>query len=433
MPAEQLAILPKSEFSDMDLIQASPFLGQLLGSGQWRPGSFEADEARPETPAREFAKFRKKIGQAALDTEKALDLLRELRIRILLDLTRADLEGRVKPTQIRDLLKNLGETLLFGASVIAEKGLSQKFVHPLTLERMNATAPQVICSLSRLGSGEPFYTTLPAPIFIHSRAAEFSPALKERDLAKARRSRKEWLPAREYFLRQVNRIMAYLRPPEVSMNDFSLMREDFLSAGPPLLPGPLVIKFSALEGHFLNEHPPEQALNLLRLRALVGPKPMAAAVEGLAGQILRTAADLMGHRLKKAVETWFRARAAAAGAPMTPGGLLDIEKTIRILQLKHAADNPNLVTPSPMQALGRLADAGLIEAEQRLVLSRSYNWQWVVTNRLCLFGRRYELTPANLRSGAIDSIACLEGASAKTLGLMKTAQMVIGDLSERHK
>lgn len=422
--------LQKPGFTDMDLIQASPFLRKMMGDGQWkelprRPGrvrSFRASET--------ISEFRKRIRRNAGDPEAALGMLRDLRIRILLDVARADLENRIKPGQVRSLLKNLGETLVYGAGVIAEKNLSRKFVHPLILERMNVRAPQAICSLSRLGGGDPFYTTLPAPVFVHSRAAEFSPALKEMDLIKARRSQKEWLPARDFFFRLVGRIMSYLQPPEVDRNDFNPMAEDYLASGPPILPGTLVIRFSAFEYYFLREQPLKQTLNLLRLRPLEGPTPFRLAIEELTRQVLRAAVIQMDDQLEPRLDAWFRARASAEGVKLMPGGLLDIERIIRLLQLRYSLSDQRLLVPSAINALSRLTEAGVINPEQRSILSRAYNWQWFLTNRLSLFGQRAELKPANLRSGSIDGLSCVEGASNKTLRLMDSAKKVIKDINE---
>jgi len=206
------------------------------------------------------------------------------------------------------------------------------------------------------------------------------------------------------------------------------MGEDHLQDRPVLLPGPLVILFSALEEHFLKHQPLPQALSLLRLRFVVGQERLGHAVETAARETLIRAASRLGRRLRPALNAWFRDRAGAEGLPLVAGGLLDIEKTIRLLQLRYASEDISLLSPSPLKALNLMSQKGLIDPEQRRVLSRSYNWQWFITNRLALFGRRTLLNPKTMKADRFDREVGVEGASAKTLSLMELARALIREL-----
>ncbi|MEW5723344.1 MAG: hypothetical protein AB1896_09575, partial [Thermodesulfobacteriota bacterium] len=257
---------------DAGLFQASPFLSHLVGDGTLKETGRTGPDREDGRPS--LKDFLRGFRRGLEDPEKALLSLRRLRVRTLLALAGDDLAGRSRPHQVRARLRGLSEVLVQGAWWLAEAGLRERYVHPLLLERHNLNPPLAICSLSRLGAGDPWYTTGPAPIFVHSRAAQFAPALTEKDFAAARRTDKEWLPARDYFNRLARRVMSYLSVPDPAGRGFDHMAEDVESDRPPLLPGTLVILMSAFGEHFLGRRPVRERLSLMRLRFLVGQEKL---------------------------------------------------------------------------------------------------------------------------------------------------------------
>jgi glutamine synthetase adenylyltransferase len=439
MPTDLTALFSKREWDDLDLFQASPFLSDLAGEGAFY--KFNNLEAKENVPGQDPASppsiqdFRRRLRKNPGDQEEALLSLRRLRLRTLLALARADLENRVKPHQIRARLKALSEAMVHGAWLVAENALREKYVHPLILERRNVNPPLAICSLSRLGSGDPMYTTAPAPIFVHSRAAEFAPALTEKDFALARRSQKEWLPAREYFHRLAGRTMSYLSVPDPGGKGFGHMAED-QDPATPILPGALVVLLSAFEAHFSNKRPLKERLALMRLRFLVGQEHLGRAVETMAREALLRTAEEFGARLQAGINAWYRERAAVEGWPMIRGGLLDIERGIRLAQFRYAHGDPHFLTPSPLKALDLLTQRDAISADERLVLHRSYSWQWFLANRLSLLGLRSVVNWTALQSGRIkddglDSSLGLPGATDRTIKSIRDAQGLVPRLTRR--
>ncbi len=75
-----------------------------------------------------------------------------------------------------------------------------------------------------------------------------------------------------------------------------------------------------------------------------------------------------------------------------------------------------------------MTQSGLISGDDRLMLSRSYNWQWFVANRLCLLGRREALAGDELKGEALDHEIGQPGASSRTLALMKSAHAFLNEL-----
>ena len=119
---------------------------------------------------------------------------------------------------------------------------------------------------------------------------------------------------------------------------------------------------------------------------------------------------------------------------MIRGGLLDIERTVRLLQFKHGAEQPDLIAPSPLKALDLLSSSGYLDPDERLVLSKSYSWQWFVVNRLSLFGRRQQVDWVGLgreNDGLdyLDRLTGLGGAAEKTVKSIKSARIVLTGLN----
>lgn len=417
-----------SDISDHDLFRLSPFLADLMGDGSLvQPSADTGADADDQMNQLQSVKyFLNHISRILADPEAALRELRRFRIRSLLSLAEADLSASIQPHLLRRRLIRLSEALIQAAWWVAEENLRQRYVHPLLLERRNVNPPLAIFSLSRLGSGDPWYTTGPAPIFVHTRAAEFAPALDEKDFSLARRSGKEWLPARDYFHRLARRVLSFLSAPDAAGKGFNRMAEEHTSpAGPGLLPGTLVVLLSAFEKHFMGRIPVKERLALLRLRFVAGHEQLGAAVQALARDSLSRTARELGPRLGAAVNSWYRERSQTEHLPLDRGSLLDIERGLRLIQFQYAVEDPGFLEPSPTKSLERLADQGIISKEQRYILNRSYNWQWFVINRLSLLGRRTAAPWQAIKTGKLDEQLDLANAGTKTTMLMKSAHEVL--------
>lgn len=434
--AKSVTINASIRMSDKELILNSPFLEHLVGDGEWKdiPQSGSEELIPGNDEAQSIKEFRVDFRRSLNDPEKALLSLRRMRVRSMLALARADLDDQIKPHQIRARLRNLAEFMVQGSWWAAESNLRKKYVHPMILERRNVNPPMAIFSLSRLGSGEPWYTTGPAPVFVHTRAAEFAPALTEKDFSAARRVEKEWLPAREYFHRLAGRTMSYLSIPDPAGKGFAHMAEDIISDNqPPLLPGALVILLSAFEEHFLGKRPLKERLSLMRLRFLVGQERLGRTVESAARTILLKTAIELGPKLRSGVNSWYRDRARAEGLPMKRGGLLDIERGIRLIQFRLAPEDPTFLEPNPLKGIDRLAAEGVISGDERLILNRSYSYQWFLANRMSLLGRRSESDWEDLESGRLDERLYLAGAAEKVQKMAKDARDVLTGITRETK
>ena len=76
--------------------------------------------------------------------------------------------------------------------------------------------------------------------------------------------------------------------------------------------------------------------------------------------------------------------AAAGDLKRGPGGIVDIEFLVQMLQLKHAGDNPQLRVANTLAALGELHKAGLLSADDFEFFDRSYRLLRTIEGRLRL-------------------------------------------------
>ena len=79
-----------------------------------------------------------------------------------------------------------------------------------------------------------------------------------------------------------------------------------------------------------------------------------------------------------------RHRRAAGDLKRGPGGIVDIEFLVQMLQLKHAGGNPRLRVANTLAALGELHRAGLLSADDFEFFDRSYRLLRTIEGRLRL-------------------------------------------------
>ncbi len=67
-----------------------------------------------------------------------------------------------------------------------------------------------------------------------------------------------------------------------------------------------------------------------------------------------------------------------------PGGMVDVEFLVQLLQLAHGRKLPEIRTPNTLDALGRLREAGLLPDADSRTLEEAYRWLRTVEGRLSL-------------------------------------------------
>ncbi|MBD9730897.1 bifunctional [glutamine synthetase] adenylyltransferase/[glutamine synthetase]-adenylyl-L-tyrosine phosphorylase [Streptomyces sp. H28] len=110
-----------------------------------------------------------------------------------------------------------------------------------------------------------------------------------------------------------------------------------------------------------------------RFIALIDPLryPSGGLEEDAVREIRRLKARMESERLPRGADPKLHAK-------LGPGGLSDVEWTVQLMQLRHAAREPGLRTTRTRQALAAARDAGLISADDAATLDEA----WVLATRV---------------------------------------------------
>jgi glutamate-ammonia-ligase adenylyltransferase len=174
--------------------------------------------------------------------------------------------------------------------------------------------------------------------------------------------------------------------------------------------GMLAVSLADLRRHFATDPAPlweRQAL--CRARPIYGsPRAQEAAMEAV-----REAVVGPGWRREDAAEIrHMRQRLEKTAAPRNlkrgVGGTLDVEFTVQMLQMRHAATAPSVLVPGTVEALTALHDSGNLSRDDGQGFSESYRFLRGVEARLRLMGTaaRHDL-PEDPRE--LDKLAYLLG------------------------
>jgi glutamate-ammonia-ligase adenylyltransferase len=177
------------------------------------------------------------------------------------------------------------------------------------------------------------------------------------------------LPAMVYHARLVQRLVSAITAPTGA----GALFEVDMRLRPSGNAGPLSTSFAA----FLRYHESEawtwEHMALTRARVVAGPPALTARIAAAIGTILagRRDADALRRdvaRMRDRID-----RQHGTDDPWTlkyvRGGLVDIEFVVQYLQLRHAAEKPEVLHPTTAIALERLAAAGLITPADRQALA----------------------------------------------------------------
>jgi len=154
--------------------------------------------------------------------------------------------------------------------------------------------------------------------------------------------------------------------------------------------GPLVRTVASYQAYWERWASPWEFQALLKARPVIGPAALATAFSEAAGAALwgrpLSADDLRSLRSMKA-----RAEADVARRGLTArelkrgtGGIRDIEFAVQLLQLVHGRHDAALRSPTTLVALGDLADAGYVAAEDADLLRGCYEFLRTVEHRVQL-------------------------------------------------
>ncbi|CCG08919.1 bifunctional [glutamine synthetase] adenylyltransferase/[glutamine synthetase]-adenylyl-L-tyrosine phosphorylase [Pararhodospirillum photometricum] len=216
-----------------------------------------------------------------------------------------------------------------------------------------------VLALGKLGSREMTATSDLDLILIYDTPPEVEASTGERSLAVS-----------AYYTRLTQRFVNAL----TALTGEGALYEVDMRLRPSGNKGPLATSLEAFrryqaEAAWTWEH---QALT--RARVVAGSPALRRAIEGVITETLtrtrdpqtlaRDVADMRARmdRDKPPASVW--------DVKLAPGGLIDVDFIAQYLQLRHAPDHPQVLAAETVEALGRLARAGLLDADTATFLQR---------------------------------------------------------------
>ncbi len=172
-----------------------------------------------------------------------------------------------------------------------------------------------------------------------------------------------------------------------------------------------------------------ERMALVRMRAIAGDEPLGRRVTELRDRLIYEGPEPDRDQLLEMRRMQYRQkrRADQFNAKYSPGGLVDVEYTVQMIQLRHARDNDRLRTPRIHQALTAMAEHGVMPADQADRLNRCYDFLRQLINALrMLRGSAKDLFVPTTDSDAFTYLARRMGY--RRSGRLRPAQQLYIDL-----
>jgi glutamate-ammonia-ligase adenylyltransferase len=355
--------------------QVAERLAQLLGSSQYiaslltrTPEALrilaDDDELRPRGAAALAGAWRQAAGRAA-DPQDGVRVLRGLRRSELLRVAAADLLGLLDVEAVGRALTDIAvATLQVGLDAAVRAYAAEQGLTPA-----DVPTDVAVIGMGRLGGGEMGYGSDADVLFVH----------RPREGAEDTRA----TAAANAIAHTLRRLLGEPAPDPAFDIDADLRPEG--------RQGALVRSLDSYREYYERWMSVWEVQALLRAVPVAGDEALGAAFIELVDPIRYPAEGLDDgqvaeiRRIKARVE---RERLPRGADPKTHtklgrGGLADVEWTVQLLQLQHAARVPALRVPSTVGALDALRQAGLLDPDAAEALRTA--WELATRARNAVF------------------------------------------------
>jgi glutamate-ammonia-ligase adenylyltransferase len=355
--------------------QVAERLAQLLGSSQYvaslltrTPEALRllADDAElePRSAATLAGAWRQAAGRAP-DPQAGIQVIRGLRRQELLRVASADLLGRLDVVRLGQALTDIAVATLQAGLDVALRAYAVE----AGVEVADVPMDLAVIGMGRLGGGEMGYGSDADVLFVH-RAREGADEAKASAAANA-------------VAHTLRRLLGEPAPDPAFVVDADLRPEG--------RQGALVRSLSAFREYYERWVSVWEVQALLRAAPVAGDDEVGAEFMALVDPIRYPADGLSAEqvaeirRIKARVERERLPRGAdpATHTKLGRGGLADVEWTVQLLQLQHAAQVPELRVPSTVEALRVLGDRDLLDADQVEALRAA--WELATRSRNAIF------------------------------------------------
>jgi [glutamine synthetase] adenylyltransferase / [glutamine synthetase]-adenylyl-L-tyrosine phosphorylase len=364
--------------------QVAERLAQLLGSSQYiaslltrTPEALRllADDAElePRSASTLAGAWRQAAGRAP-DPKAGIQVLRGLRRQELLRIATADLLGRLDVLRLGNALTDVAVATLQVGLDVAERAYAVEAgiaVADLPMEL-------AVIGMGRLGGGEMGFGSDADVMFVHRPRAvgDGGAGNGAADDAKA-------TAAANAVAHTLRRLLGEPAPDPAFEVDADLRPEG--------RQGALVRSLDSFREYYERWVSVWEVQALLRAVPVAGNEELGAEFVALIDPIRYPAGGIVDEqvaeirRIKARIERERLPRGAdpATHTKLGRGGLSDVEWTVQLLQLQHAAEVPSLRAPATVDGLHALADAGLLDADQADALRSA--WELATRARNAIF------------------------------------------------
>ncbi len=374
--AERLALILASSRYATDLLQREPEGVALLGKEDGLvPLSREAVEKEMVTG-----------GLRQHDPVEAITVIRGIRRRELFRISAADLVGLLDVAQVGRALTDLTAATLEAALAAATAAVEAERRKPLPTSI-------AIIAMGRFGGHELGYGSDADVMFVHDPAEGADP--------------QEASNAARDVVNELRRLLALPGSDPALEVDTGLRPEG--------KQGALVRTLDSYAAYYAKWSAVWEAQALLRAEAVAGDRelckrftalvdPMRFPEEGLGEADIREI-----RRIKARVDSERLPRGAdpATHLKLGRGGLADVEWTVQLLQMQHAAKVPALRTTRTLEALDAAVEAGLLPPEDADALKQSWSTASRLRNAIILVrGRASDSLPRDIRERSAVAHLC---------------------------
>ncbi|HVF04940.1 MAG TPA: bifunctional [glutamine synthetase] adenylyltransferase/[glutamine synthetase]-adenylyl-L-tyrosine phosphorylase [Frankiaceae bacterium] len=355
------------------LLSASRYVADLLVRAPEAVGLVARDaDVGPRPPEATVAEMGAVVARAR-DAVAAAAAIRAVRRHDVLRIACGDLLGAVG-------VDDVGR----GLTSVADAALGATLDTAIRFSPVPLACRIAVIGMGRLGGWEQGYGSDADVLFVH----EPLPGASESEAAASAKTVAE----------ELRRLLALPAPDPPLVVDADLRPEG--------KQGPLSLSLAGYARYYERRAAVWEAQALLRARFVAGDADLGARFTALvepvrwpaefsadqAREVRRIKARVEAERLDRGVD---RTRHTKLG----PGGLADVEWTVQLLQLQHAARVPGLRTTSTLAALAAAAEAGLLDGEDADTLRAG----WCVASRarnalMLVRGRPSDVLPDDVRT-----------------------------------
>jgi glutamate-ammonia-ligase adenylyltransferase len=366
---ELFSFNPASLDLTVKLCSSSPFLARLLVGN---PGMIDEllDSLlieRLPTPAALEASL-EELCRNAVDAEPILHAFKasqQLRVGV------RDILGREDAERVTGALSAIAEAVVRVVVARERSRLVDRLGEPLA--RDGGPAQAVVLAMGKFGGREMNYASDVDVVFLYDHDGESSP----------RRRGAAGTSNAHFFGELAQRTMRVFNAfgPQGRLFEMDSRLRPSGRSGPAALPLDEFARYFAADGPAAVWE--RQAL--VKARAVLGPPEAVARLEAI-----RVAAAFEHPWTAEDVEAIRRMRyrmeqgARTSNLKRGPGGVVDIEFVVQVLQLVHGGREPRLRTTETLAGLGLLHEAGHLSAERFTFLERAYRTLRSIEGRLRL-------------------------------------------------